>query len=249
MKKILPLFLCLLLMLPLSARAEESAQIPDTEGTPEPSVTEHTHTWSEVTVAATCTQAGSVTRTCGCGETVVETIPATGHSWDEGVVTQKPTDETEGEKTFTCEFCGETKTESIPLLEHTHKYSSVVTAPTCAERGYTTYTCACGDSYVWDLTLPLGHSFGEWTMHDDKQHKRMCACGETELADHIYDNDADASCNDCEATREIVIETTDNSNTNSDSEKSGCGSTISSGFVMIFWIVGMGCTVLRKRKV
>ena len=43
--------------------------------------TDHTHTFGEwtVTTPATCTKDGVKTRTCACGETETQTIPATGH--------------------------------------------------------------------------------------------------------------------------------------------------------------------------
>ena len=70
---------------------------------------------------ATCTQPGYTGEpVCTvCGEIIApgEVIPALGHSWDEGVVTQEPTETADGVKTFTCERCGETRTESIPKPE------------------------------------------------------------------------------------------------------------------------------------
>ena len=71
-------------------------------------------------VEATCTEAGYTgdTYCTVCGEKLAdgEAIPALGHSWDEGVVTTRPTGAAEGVKTFTCLRCGETRTESIPKL-------------------------------------------------------------------------------------------------------------------------------------
>ena len=48
--------------------------------------TEHKHEWGEwkTTVAADCEHAGSRERACSCGETEVEEIAATGHSFDNG---------------------------------------------------------------------------------------------------------------------------------------------------------------------
>ena len=96
-----------------------------------------------------------------CGEILVaqEEIAMVAHTWNEGVVTTAPTEEATGVKTFTCTACGETYTEELPKLEHVHKHEGVVTAPTCEEGGYTTYTCACGDSYVADQVVALGHTF------------------------------------------------------------------------------------------
>ncbi|MGN0585770.1 MAG: choice-of-anchor I family protein, partial [Oscillospiraceae bacterium] len=42
------------------------------------------------------------------------------HSFDEGVITIQPTEETEGEKTFTCTVCGYTKTVPVAKLDHVH---------------------------------------------------------------------------------------------------------------------------------
>ena len=44
-------------------------------------------------------------------------IAALGHKWNDGEVTKEPTEEEEGEKTFTCLNCGDTYTESIPKKE------------------------------------------------------------------------------------------------------------------------------------
>ena len=49
-----------------------------------------------------------------------------------------------------------TKPKEAP---HEHSYTAVVTAPTCTTGGFTTYTCDCGESYIADETVALGH---EW---------------------------------------------------------------------------------------
>ena len=53
---------------------------------------------------------------CGTVLAVQETIPATGHVWDKGAVTKKPTLEETGIRTFTCSACQTTRTEPIPVL-------------------------------------------------------------------------------------------------------------------------------------
>lgn len=69
---------------------------------------------------ATCTKSGSKSHHCkrsGCNEKEnVTVIPATGHKWDNGVVTTEPTDETDGVRTYTCSRCRETRTEAIARL-------------------------------------------------------------------------------------------------------------------------------------
>ena len=58
---------------------------------------------------------------CGYDEPVTFTLRYTlvEHSYDEGVITVEPTEETEGEMTYTCTVCGETKTETIDKLPST----------------------------------------------------------------------------------------------------------------------------------
>lgn len=50
---------------------------------------------------------------------VPPTLKATGHAWDEGVVTKAATYDEEGELTYTCGKCGATRTEAIPKLPRT----------------------------------------------------------------------------------------------------------------------------------
>lgn len=51
-------------------------------------------------------------KVCSCGEKVENAA----HNWDAGVVTQAPTLNAEGVKTYTCTSCAKEKTESIPQL-------------------------------------------------------------------------------------------------------------------------------------
>lgn len=48
-----------------------------------------------------------------CGATEGEPL---GHDYDEGVITLEPTEEAEGEKTFTCQRCGDTYVEPVPVI-------------------------------------------------------------------------------------------------------------------------------------
>lgn len=54
-----------------------------------------------------------------CGDSYIESIPPTGHTWDKGKVTIKATASTDGIYTYTCILCGETKTEKIPATGQT----------------------------------------------------------------------------------------------------------------------------------
>lgn len=75
-----------------------------------------------VTTAPTCTTAGVRTYTCqnDSKHTYTESIPAAGHSWNEGTVTQEATCGHTGTKTVTCTVCGATSTAIIPATgKHT----------------------------------------------------------------------------------------------------------------------------------
>lgn len=78
------------------------------------------HDWGEwvTSIEPTVSTVGYRYHVCnrdGCGYREGEDIPKLHtHTWDAGVVTQKPTATEPGVKTFTCTICGETKTEPIP---------------------------------------------------------------------------------------------------------------------------------------
>lgn len=78
---------------------------------------EHAYGEWQVVTAPTCTEGGKQIRACKiCGAEQSRELAATGHIWDSGVVTQEPTENVEGIKTFTCSACGQTKTEAIAKL-------------------------------------------------------------------------------------------------------------------------------------
>ena len=80
-----------------------------------PATGKHSYGKWKVTKAATCTAGGEEIRTCSvCGKEESKEIKATGHDWDDGVVTQPAGFLEPGIKTYTCKKCGKTKTEEIP---------------------------------------------------------------------------------------------------------------------------------------
>ncbi len=96
-------------------------------------------------VDPTCTETGlTESIICSvCGKTLIreEPIEATGHSWNEGVVTIEPTCEEEGEMLFTCEVCGETKTEVIDAIGHDWGAWDMKYEPTSNEEGLQIRRC------------------------------------------------------------------------------------------------------------
>ena len=98
-----------------------------------------------------------------CEMKKVETIPATGyHEWNEGVVSNDPTEKANGTKTLKCNVCGETIKRDVPALGHNWDNGTVV-APDCDD-GYTEYKCTdkdCTLSYKDNFVLGIGHKYDE----------------------------------------------------------------------------------------
>ena len=107
-------------------KTEAIAALPTATATPAPTPVpatppphEHQYTVTSRT-EPTCGTNGSVTYTCSCGDSYTETLPATGqHTWDGGVVTQKPQPGVPGVMTYTCTVCRATYTKELPALEVT----------------------------------------------------------------------------------------------------------------------------------
>ena len=92
---------------------------------------------------------------CECGEKA----DVTEHSWNKGVVTLKPTAESEGERTYFCNICRGKKIEKIDKLDpgHTHSYDKLNN-----DENYHWYECECGE-----INSKLTHAFdsGVITQH------------------------------------------------------------------------------------
>ena len=87
----------------------------------------------------TCTEPGytgdTYCKVCEKVQKTGESIPANGHSWDEGKITTAPTCENAGVKTYTCTVCNATKTEAIGATGHTPVEVAEQPA-TCTEAGH-----------------------------------------------------------------------------------------------------------------
>ncbi len=111
-----------------------------------------------VTKESTCTEEGTMTYTCSCGETKTENLPLTDHDWQQ-------TAEHEGnciEKAkvdLACYNCGATSTLEFSYGGHAYEPSPDSTLPTCTKDGEQIKICSvCGD--VWTYALPAkGHSW------------------------------------------------------------------------------------------
>lgn len=98
----------------------------------------------------------------------------------------------------TCKVCGNVETAA-----HTWDSGKVTEAPTHTKEGTKTYTCTvCGETKTEKVEKLKDHSYGEWTKHDDKQHKHSCICGDTQYAAHTWDNGKVTKAATCKDTGE-----------------------------------------------
>ncbi len=150
----------------------------------------HTHDFNEVVKnsekAATCTQDGSKTLRCSCGDTQVESIPKLGHKYGSWETTKPATEQEEGLKTRKCTKCGDTQVEPIAKLKpstntntnsntntsdkdtntnttHTHSYTeedvSKRLEPTCKTEGSKTMKCSCGEIEIVKIPVSETHKY------------------------------------------------------------------------------------------
>ena len=134
----------------------------------------------EVHIAGDCVTdrcVDTVVKCAKCGEEMSRTHNATtasGHSYDNGVVTTNPTCTDKGVKTYTCSACGHSYTEDVAALGHSYDNGVVTTNPTCTDKGVKTYTCSgCGHSYTEEIAA-LGHDY-KCSQKDATHHTCKCS--------------------------------------------------------------------------
>ena len=144
---------------------------------------------------------------------------------------------------YTCTDCGTTKTEAvakdtvhtfggysvysntqhskacacgaIEYEDHAWNSGIVTTAATHLADGVKTYTCAgCGMTNTEAIAKLTDHTYGDFVKKDDKQHVKVCDCGEEVVVDHAWgeavtiiaathttEGCATYTCTDCGATK------------------------------------------------
>lgn len=120
---------------PNSTKPTEPAVSNPTQPTVSTPTEPHSHSYSEwsVTQEATCTKNGIRVRSCDCGETQSEEIPATGHNYGDWTVTQEATCIETGIRSSSC-VCGDIQTEEIPANGHNY-VDSICTV--CGKENFT----------------------------------------------------------------------------------------------------------------
>ena len=179
----------------------------------------HAHNFNEVVKksekAATCTNDGSKTMRCSCGETEVQTIPKTGHKFSDWKTVKKATYEEQGLKERICSICKEKEEESIKKLE---KNSNTTNTSSNVNNTSTNTNTNTSKNETVDNTakneveniVPPSHTH-EWiedesqkqnaTCKEDGYKILKCSCGESKKEtiskneNHNYEN---GKCSVCE---------------------------------------------------
>jgi len=82
----------------------------------------------------------------------------------------------------TCPHCGATIQK-----EHTWGIGTVTQQPTHLATGRKANSCiVCDKTLITVLEKDPKHPSGNWTEYDDKQHKKVCQCGQTVSENHNY---------------------------------------------------------------
>lgn len=217
MKRLICLTITLAVLLSIAGCTERSIdpstptqETSSTESTPTASTTPTTgsteplpctHDFATVRKDSTCTEGGSVEKTCRlCGATESEALAPTGHSFMAATCAVPKTCSacgiTEGKELGhrfvkgTCVRCG--TVPPAPDCEHSYRLSESVAA-TCTENGQVTYTCS-GCGYHYSAPVPAkGHSFTEATCLTAKGCS-ICGITEGTPLGHSYHDDLCIRC-------------------------------------------------------
>ena len=125
-----------------------------------------THTWGEgVTVEPTCTEAGSLTRTCStCGKSRVEAIDPLGHDFVAGEVVA-PTEAEDGYTAYVCSRCGEAERRDWVIATGAEPSDWTVTVPaTCEGPGEEARLTPSGHPLETRVVEALGHAWDDGTI-------------------------------------------------------------------------------------
>lgn len=147
----------------------------------------HTHDFNEVVKnsekAATCTQEGSKTLRCSCGDTEVQKIPKLGHKYGKWEITKPATVDEEGVRTKKCSNCDDVQVEPIAKLKPDANTNTNVNNTSSDKTNNTvknetnTNTVAHTHSYTEEDISKRK----EATCKDEGSKTMKCICGETQI--------------------------------------------------------------------
>ena len=144
------------------------------------------HSWNEgkITTNPTVDKEGVKTYTClNCGEYKYESVDKLPsdhtHKFSEWIGAD------DKEHYHYCLECS-----AVEYAAHNWDEGEIITESTHLVKGQIAYTCTdgCGITIYELLPIDPEHTFGGWSKLDDNKHIRVCECGETEYADHAWDD-------------------------------------------------------------
>lgn len=175
----------------------------------------HTHSYTEVVTAPTCTERGYTTHTCECGDSYSDSYTgALGHDYGEWTQTKAPTCTEKGEEARHCSRCDSSETNEIAPTGHklVHHDGKAVTCTekgweaydTCENCDYTTYKeiSATGHNYMTVVTEPTCTEKG-FTTHTCTACGYSCNDSYTDALGHSYE---DGKCTRCGAIDPSTVE-------------------------------------------
>ena len=133
-------------------------KLPEEPTTETPEQCKHSFGKWVIKTQPTCTKTGVRIRTCKCGATQSETIPATGnHSFGKWTIKTQATCSKTGTKVRAC-ACGKTQSETIPATgNHAFGKWTIKTQATCTKTGTKIRSCECGKKET--AVIPASHIF------------------------------------------------------------------------------------------
>jgi hypothetical protein len=144
----------------------------------------HTHSYTVLVVAPSCSAGGYTEYTCQCGDTYrAEETAVLAHTWGAWETVKEATTQETGLQKRICSNCQRSEEKITDKIDenHTHSYTFQIVEPTCTTQGYTVHTCNCGHSYTSDPVSAKGHSYTSQivkpTCETQGYTLSKCACG------------------------------------------------------------------------
>lgn len=134
------------------------------------------HTYSEqVSSSADCTNGGTMTLKCACGDTMTTTVPALGHNYEKKSETSATCKDAATE-TYKCSACDASYTVSVGSKTTTHTWNEWVTVePTYTSIGYKTRTCkVCDKLEIVHIEAIGDHKFVDGAVIAEQSKAATC---------------------------------------------------------------------------